>query len=66
MATLATEVNQNDRFLINEQVTYHFIFPHILSLVIIFFPYKEYRQILSAENLITTGNVKNTCFWLIL
>ena len=50
---LAREVN--DRFLVNEHVTYHF--SHILSLVIIFFLYKEYRQIPSAEKLRITGNV---------
>ena len=52
---LAREVN--DRFLVNEHRDLSF-FGHILSLVIIFFLYKEYGQIPIAEKLIITGNVK--------
>ena len=51
MGMLAKEVN--DRFLVNERDDLSFFFAY-LSLVIIFFLYKEYRPILSAEILIIT------------
>ena len=65
MAMLTREVN--DRFLVNEHGDLSFFPPHILSLVIILFLYKEYRPIIIipisiAEKLIITGNVKKYVF----
>ena len=56
---LASEVN--DCFLVNGRGDLSF-FTHILSLVIIFSLFKEYRSIHSAEKIIITGNVKKYVF----